>query len=528
MKTLALCLLLPLCLPLPAVAAQKSPDTVFLEELTWVELRDLIRAGKTSVIIATAGTEQKGPHMVTGQHRFVLEYTTDRIARALGNAFVAPIITYVPEGTWDPPSGHMTKAGTITLPNDRFMALLENAARSLKAGGFKDIILIGDSGGNQDGMRDVAAKLNHEWQGSGVSAHFIGDYYAKSEDDGRTYITQRLGISQAQIGDHAGVETTSEMLFVNTNHVRRDKLVPEGGSPNSGVSGDPTKATAQIGEVLLRMKIDNAVTQIRASVAPTAGSPALAAGTLGAQTFGAPYLEAMTWTEVRDAIQSGKKAVIIPTGGTEQNGPHMVLGKHNYIVTFTARAIAERLGNALIAPTVQYVPEGNFNSANFGEKPGVISNPSPSYDNLLDAAARSLRVHGFTEILLIGDSGGNQQGLTNVANSLNQEWKGTGTRVYALTDYYQKSRVELRAWLLEKYGYDAATAGSHAGITDTSQLLYIFPQGIRRDKLLPNGGGPESGVNGDPTKATAEIGKQAVEFKVNAAIAQYRALKSAP
>jgi creatinine amidohydrolase len=250
---------------------------------------------------------------------------------------------------------------------------------------------------------------------------------------------------------------------------------------------------------------------------------------LGAQRgIAAPFLEGMTWTEVRDAIQSGKRAVIVPTGGTEQNGPHMVLGKHNYIVTFAAGVIAQRLGNALVAPTIQYVPEGNIDAANFGDKPGVISHPSPAYDDLLDAAASSLRVHGFTEILLIGDSGGNQQGLTNVAAKLNAEWAGSGVRVYALTDYYQKSRVELRAWLLEKFGYDAATAGSHAGITDTSQLLYIFPEGIRRDRLMPNGGGPNSGVSGDPTKATADIGRQAIEFKVNAAIAQYRSLRGAP
>lgn len=249
----------------------------------------------------------------------------------------------------------------------------------------------------------------------------------------------------------------------------------------------------------------------------------------GAQTVvAAPFLEGMTWTEVRDAIQSGKRAVIVPTGGTEQNGPHMVLGKHNYIVTFAAGVIAERLGNALVAPTVQYVPEGNIDAPNFADKPGVISHPSPAYDDLLDAAARSLKAHGFTEILLIGDSGGNQQGLTNVAARLNAEWAGSGVRVYALTDYYQKSRVELRAWLLEKFGYDAATAGSHAGITDTSQLLYIFPDGIRRDRLMPNGGGPNSGVSGDPTKATADIGRQAIEFKVNAAIAQYRTLRGAP
>ena len=259
---------------------------------------------------------------------------------------------------------------------------------------------------------------------------------------------------------------------------------------------------------------------------------ALCGATLYAQErpnlLGPPYLEAMTWTEIRDAIAGGKKAVIIPTGGTEQNGPHMVLGKHNYIVTFAAGQLANKLGNALVAPTVQYVPEGDYTRAGFGDKPGVISLPSPSYDRLLDAAVRSLRVHGFTDILLIGDSGGNQAGLTRVANTLNAEWAGTGVRVYALVDYYQKGRIAIRDYLQKTFGWDASTVGSHAGTSDTSQLLYVFGDGIRLDRLLPGGGGPDSGVSGDPTKATAAIGKIAVDQKVNFALEQYRMLKAVP
>jgi creatinine amidohydrolase/Fe(II)-dependent formamide hydrolase-like protein len=266
MKHLALGVLALVCAPLAALA-QKPPDTVFLEELTWEEVRDLIGGGKTSAIIATAGTEQKGPHMVIGQHRFVLEYAADKIARTLGNALVAPIITYVPEGSWENPRGHMAKAGTITLPNDRFMELLTHTAKSLKAGGFRDILFIGDSGGNQNGMRDVAARLNEEWKGTGYRAHFIGDYYEKSSADTRKYITETLGIPESEIGSHAGMSDTSQMMFVNANHVRSGKLAPGGGSADSGVSGNPTRATAQLGEVLMRIKIDNAVTQIRTSLA---------------------------------------------------------------------------------------------------------------------------------------------------------------------------------------------------------------------------------------------------------------------
>jgi creatinine amidohydrolase/Fe(II)-dependent formamide hydrolase-like protein len=235
----------------------------------------------------------------------------------------------------------------------------------------------------------------------------------------------------------------------------------------------------------------------------------------------------MTWTEVRAAIDGGKKVIIIPTGGVEQNGPHMILGKHNYIVTVAAGMLATKIGNALVAPTIKWVPEGNPNSPNFGSKPGVISLPSPAYDSLIDAAVRSEKVHGFTDIILIGDSGGNQNGLTAVARKLNEEWAGTGVRVYALTEFYSKGHSDIYAWLLEKHGWDRATVGSHAGIMDTSQLMYAHPDGVRVDRRVLNGGGRDSGVNGDPTKASAELGKTMIEMKVNAGYEHYMRLKGA-
>lgn len=129
--------------------AQTSPVTVFLEELTWMEVRDAIHSGTTSIILPTGGTEQNGPHVVLGKHNFIVKYTADQIARRLGQTLVAPVLPYVPEGDIEPPTGHMRFPGTITLPNEYYMKLLEYAARSFKAHGFKDIIFIGDSGGNR-------------------------------------------------------------------------------------------------------------------------------------------------------------------------------------------------------------------------------------------------------------------------------------------------------------------------------------------------------------------------------------------
>jgi len=142
------------------------------------------------------------------------------------------------------------------------------------------------------------------------------------------------------------------------------------------------------------------------------------------------FIDELTWEENRDAMKAGKTVFIVPTGGTEKNGYHMVMGKHNFIVAHSANLMARRLKNALVAPIIQYVPEGDPDRQN----PGAISLPSPAYDMLLDAAARSLKAHGATEILFIGDSGGNQQGMRDVAAKLNEEWKAGGPKVYALTD----------------------------------------------------------------------------------------------
>ena len=236
------------------------------------------------------------------------------------------------------------------------------------------------------------------------------------------------------------------------------------------------------------------------------------------------FIDELTWEETRDLMKAGKTTVIIPTGGTEKNGYHMTLGKHNVIVTHSANLMARRLKNALVAPTIQYVPEGNPDRQN----PGCISLPSPAYDQLLDAAARSLKAHGFKEIIFIGDSGGNQSGLTAVATALNEAWKGQDVKVFALTDYYNMGRDNYRAWMEAAFGYEDQIVGSHAGISDTSQLLHVRPAMVRKDQIKPWGGAADSGVSGDPTKATAEIGRMGIEFKVNAGLAQYRALKAPP
>ena len=174
------------CLPLPGRAQDlQAPrpiagiDSVFLEELTWMEVRDAVRTGKTTVIVSTGGLEPNGPYVAIGKHNYVLQAMTEAIARQLGDALVAPIIKFVPEGTIAPPSGHMQYPGTISVRETTFEALLTDICSGLRQHGFMDIILIGDHGENQRGMKAVAERLNRQWGGASTVVHFIPEYYAQ-------------------------------------------------------------------------------------------------------------------------------------------------------------------------------------------------------------------------------------------------------------------------------------------------------------------------------------------------------------
>ncbi len=266
MKSRATAAAVALLLVSGAVSAQQGPDTVFLDELTWTEVRARIEAGTTTVIVPTAGTEQNGPHMVLGKHKFIVNHASNLIARELGNALVAPVVTYVPEGSVERIAQHPRYNGTITLPNEHYMKLLEYAARSLAMGGFTDIVFIGDSGGNQGGMRDVAAMLNEEWAGETARVHFVGDYY--SNNGINDWLMAEYGHTEETIGGHAGIRDTSQLLYVAPQHIRTDKLAPLGGGEGMGVTGDPTLASAEKGRQGIQMKVDAALRQTRDLVGP--------------------------------------------------------------------------------------------------------------------------------------------------------------------------------------------------------------------------------------------------------------------
>lgn len=234
----------------PVLAAAQS---VWLEDLTWQEIAARQQQGATSVMIPTGGTEQNGPHMALGKHHWVVHYAAQEIATTLGTMLVAPVIDYVPEGSINPPDGHMRFPGTISLREETFAALLEDAARSLKQGGFRRIYFMGDHGGNQNPQTAVAEKLSKEWAKEDVRVVSVKSYYTSD--------------SQMPDGAHAGLNDTAQLLAVHPQAVRREKInhYTAADYESLGVQGDPSDATATLGKQVLAKRTAAALAEIKTS-----------------------------------------------------------------------------------------------------------------------------------------------------------------------------------------------------------------------------------------------------------------------
>jgi creatinine amidohydrolase/Fe(II)-dependent formamide hydrolase-like protein len=248
----------------PAFAAPSS--SVYLEDLTWTELRDRITAGATTVLVPIGGTEQSGPHIALGKHNTRARVLAGRIAQRLGNAVVAPTMAYVPEGAIEPPTGHMRFAGTLSISDASFEAVLESTARSLRQHGFRDVVLLGDHGGYQKSLERVAAKLDREWAGRpGCKVIALVDYYRVTQTDFVDALRGQ-GFGNDEIGSHAGLADTALMLAIDPAMVREGALAQAAqAGPRAGVYGDPRRATAALGQVGVERIVERSVQAIRAA-----------------------------------------------------------------------------------------------------------------------------------------------------------------------------------------------------------------------------------------------------------------------
>jgi creatinine amidohydrolase len=251
----------------PSFAA--PPSSVYIEELTSPELQDSIANGYTTVLVPIGGTEQNGPYMALGKHNVRAHVLAGAIARQLGNAVVAPVIAYVPEGSIHPPAGHMKYAGTISIPDSVFEGLLEATARSFKQHGYRNVVFLGDHGGYQSSETRVAARLDREWaQDPTCRVHAMLAYYDATQTD-FVQILKARGFMPAEIGVHAGVADTSLLLATDPSLVRADALAhapaPKRGD---GLNGDPRRSSAELGRLGVQRIVERTVAAIREAVKP--------------------------------------------------------------------------------------------------------------------------------------------------------------------------------------------------------------------------------------------------------------------
>lgn len=246
-------------------------NTVFIDEMTWMDVRDALAAGKTTVIITTGGVEPNGPWLVTGKHNYVNRVNCEAIARKLGNALCAPNIAFVPEGSIDPPSGHMRSPGTISLREETFRALLTDVAHSLKMHGFKNIIFIGDSGGNQQGQRAVAEELNKKFAGEAVVAH-VQEYYtyavvAKHMEGQGLKATKDDGL-------HDDPVITLNMFAADPRSIRYDERVKAGKASINGVDLSDRRKSEELARKIVEFRAEYTAEAIKKAIANKGTLPA--------------------------------------------------------------------------------------------------------------------------------------------------------------------------------------------------------------------------------------------------------------
>ena len=451
-------------------------NTVWIEEMTWMDVRDALNAGKTTAIIPTGGVEPNGPWLVTGKHNYVLRSNCDAIARELGNALCTPVVKLVPEGSIDPPSGHMSSPGTLSLQQETFEAFLTDIAHSLKMHGFENIIFIGDSGGNQGGQRAVADALNAAWGNDVIVGHVQGYYDYGSVGQ---YMAEQGLVDGEGDGLHDDPVIALNMFHADPRSIRFDERVAAGFASINGVSLADRVKSLEYARQIVGFRAESTAGLIRETIANggtlpppqrqgTAGrGRGRGAGPGGQQrpepdprTMGGgdcraneyncsdtpnplpeaqtPWIEELTWMDVRDALASGKTTAIVSTGGIEPNGPWLVTGKHNYVLRANCPAIAANLGNAVCAPVIEYVPEGSIEpQSGHMRSPGTISLRQETFEAVLTDVAHSLKMHGFENIIFIGDSGGNQSGQEAVAERLTAAWDGEAA-VHHIGEYYRR------------------------------------------------------------------------------------------
>ena len=521
------------------------PDNVLMEEMAWPAIKQAMEAGKDTAIVVAGAIEQHGPHLPTGTDTIIGYALAEAVARNLGNALVAPVIR--PALSFH----HIGFPGTLTLGMTTFVKMLEEFCLSLKAHGFKNLVLFTSHGGNTDALKaftpDIAQKL-----APGTRLLFVHTVRKNLQA-----IQQQLagkGIPPAKDGVHSGFSETSIMLMLRPDLVNMDRAAPGltdeafyrpeniaksqitsfihgiKSQSKNGILGDPTGAGAAVGREIFDARVADLTAEITANLdsgrTPPDGRPARFSPRISEATPVADkvFLEEMSWVEIEAAVKKGKTTVIVVSGAVEQHGPHLPTGTDTFLGYEIAGRAAGRLGNALVAAVVRPCL-----SKHHMQFPGSLTLGWETYFQVLSDYCESLSNCGFTDIVLASSHGGNTAVMRAVAPEIARKFKREAS--VHLVDYLTTGMAAELAFL-EKLGIPRARAGVHAGYGETCAMLvaqphlvkmeyadkgltedaFYDPQNVARSQIDAFIHGvkffSENGVLGDPRGATADIGEK--------------------
>jgi creatinine amidohydrolase len=263
-----------------AAAAKKQPNVEFAM-MTWPEVKKAFADGKTTALLYTGGTEQRGPQNVNGGHTLMAQEIVKAIALKLGNALFLPVLPYTPN------NASADLPGTIGLTPEILGAVLERVTDQAMATGFRNVILMGDHGGGQPATyKAVAEKMDAKYAPEGKHVYFCDEVYAKAQGDFDKWLVDHGYPSSS----HAGIPDTSTMLYLGGDKgwVRKDLIPTAEGDPvpprdqrgrgrqndpnaaprkNNGITGDARRSTATLGKMAFDIKVDYAVKQIQGFLA---------------------------------------------------------------------------------------------------------------------------------------------------------------------------------------------------------------------------------------------------------------------
>jgi creatinine amidohydrolase/Fe(II)-dependent formamide hydrolase-like protein len=246
----------------------EAVDNVWIEDLTELEVRDALKAGKTNVLILTGSVELNGPYLTTGKHNNVLRVSGEAIARKMGDMLIAPI---VPIEAGDP--ARSTSPGSVALSREVYKGVLKDMATSYRAQGFKNVFFVGDSGGNVQPDIEAVEEIMASWKGSDARAFYVPEYY--NYDEIMVYQKEKLGVNETRYLDrfHDNYYITTMIMVGDPDDVRLEQRIKAGKATINGFSLLPLEKSLWHGRQLVEFRADATVAGMRKAMGGTAAQP---------------------------------------------------------------------------------------------------------------------------------------------------------------------------------------------------------------------------------------------------------------